>query len=135
MKHFEALGGVAGKTLAVWGLAFKANTDDMRKASSLEVIRDLLEAGATVCAYDPVATAQAQLCFAGEDRVRFASNQSDALEQADALIIVTEWREFRSPDFDLIQATLKSPVIFDGRNLYDPKLVRGRNMEYFAIGR
>ena len=124
-----------GKHFAVWGLAFKANTDDMRKASSLEVIRDLLEAGATVCAYDPVATAQAQLCFAGEDRVRFASNQSDALEQADALIIVTEWREFRSPDFDLIQATLKSPVIFDGRNLYDPKLVRGRNMEYFAIGR
>jgi UDPglucose 6-dehydrogenase len=124
-----------GKHFAVWGLAFKANTDDMRKASSLEVIRDLLEAGATVCAYDPVATAQAQLCFAGEDRVRFASNQSDALEQADALIIVTEWREFRSPDFDLIQAKLKSPVIFDGRNLYDPKLVRGRNMEYFAIGR
>lgn len=124
-----------GKHFAVWGLAFKANTDDMRKASSLEVIRDLLDAGATVCAYDPVAIAQARLFFPGEDRVRFAANQSEALEQADALIIVTEWREFRSPDFDLIQAKLKSPVIFDGRNLYDPKLIRGRNMEYFPIGR
>lgn len=133
MQRFGA--DLRGKHFALWGLAFKANTDDMRKASSLEVIRDLLDAGATLCAYDPVAIPQAKLCFPNDDRVRFAHNPSDALEQADALIIVTEWREFRSPDFDLIQAKLKSPVIFDGRNLYDPKQIRGRNMEYFAIGR
>ena len=126
---------LAGKHFAMWGLAFKANTDDMRKATSREVIADLLAAGATVTAYDPVAMAEAQHCFPGETRLTFADSQTAALENADALIIVTEWREFRSPNFDTIKSKLKNPVIFDGRNLYDPTLVRGMGFEYLAIGR
>jgi UDPglucose 6-dehydrogenase len=124
-----------GKHFAIWGLAFKANTDDMRKATSRDVIQDLLGAGATVTAYDPVAMSEAQHCFPDETRLTYADNQTAALEGADALIIVTEWREFRSPDFDTIKAKLKQPVIFDGRNLYDPKLIRGMGIEYHAIGR
>jgi UDPglucose 6-dehydrogenase len=124
-----------GKHFALWGLAFKANTDDMRQASSREVIADLLQAGATVTAYDPVATQEAARCFPDETRITFAQSQTAALERADALIIVTEWREFRSPDFDVIKAKLSHPVIFDGRNLYDPKLVRSLGFEYYAIGR
>jgi UDPglucose 6-dehydrogenase len=124
-----------GKHFAIWGLAFKANTDDMRKATSRDVIQDLLGAGATVTAYDPVAMSEAQHCFPDEPRLTYADNQTAALEGADALIIVTEWREFRSPDFDTIKAKLKQPVIFDGRNLYDPKLIRGMGIEYHAIGR
>jgi len=124
-----------GKHFAVWGLAFKANTDDMRKATSRDVIQDLLDAGATITAYDPVAMKEAQHCFPDEARLSYADNQTAALEGADALIIVTEWREFRSPDFDTIKAKLKQPVIFDGRNLYDPQLVRGMGIEYLAIGR
>lgn len=126
---------LSGKHFALWGLAFKANTDDMRKASSREVIQDLLDAGATVTAYDPVATKEAQHCFPNETRLTYADSQTAALEGADALIIVTEWREFRSPDFENIKARLKQPVIFDGRNLYDPKLVRSMGIEYQAIGR
>lgn len=124
-----------GKCFALWGLAFKANTDDMRKATSLEVIADLLFAGATINAYDPVAMTEAKHCFPNEPRLTFAKNQTAALEDADALVIVTEWREFRSPDFAMIKSKLKHPVIFDGRNLYDPKLVRAMGIEYFAIGR
>ena len=126
---------LAGKHFALWGLAFKANTDDMREATSREVIKDLLAAGATVCAYDPVATAEAKHCFPNEPGLHFAENQSAALEGADALVIVTEWKEFRSPDFDTLKTKLKAPIIFDGRNLYDPKLVRGLGFEYLAIGR
>ena len=133
IKRFGS--NLAGKHFAMWGLAFKANTDDMRKATSREVIQDLLDAGATVTAYDPVAMKEAAHCFPDEPRISFAENQTAALEGADALIIVTEWREFRSPDFDNIKAKLKSPVIFDGRNLYDPKLIRGMGFEYLAIGR
>jgi len=125
----------AGKHFALWGLAFKANTDDMRQATSREVIADLLAAGATVTAYDPVAIEEAARCFAGEPRVNFAASQVAALEGADALVIVTEWREFRSPDFDVLKAKLRQPVVFDGRNLYDPALVPGLGFEYFAIGR
>jgi UDPglucose 6-dehydrogenase len=124
-----------GKHFAMWGLAFKANTDDMRKATSRDVIADLLAAGATITAYDPVAMNEAKHCFPNEPRITFADNQTAALEGADALIIVTEWREFRSPNFDNIKAKLKTPVIFDGRNLYDPALVRGMGFEYLAIGR
>jgi UDPglucose 6-dehydrogenase len=124
-----------GRHFAMWGLAFKANTDDIREASSLTVISDLLAAGATISAYDPVASAHAQALLQGQTSVRFAESQSDALVGADALIIVTEWKEFRSPDFDAIKSQLKSPVIFDGRNLYDPKWVRGLGIDYQAIGR
>jgi UDPglucose 6-dehydrogenase len=127
--------GLTGKHFAVWGLAFKANTDDMREASSITLIADLLEAGATVTAYDPVAMEKAQARYADMTGVHFAASQSAALENADALVIVTEWKEFRSPDFELILAKLKFPVIFDGRNLYDPALVRSKGLEYFTIGR
>jgi len=126
---------LAGKHFAMWGLAFKANTDDMREATSREVIKDLLAAGATVTAYDPVAMAESRHCFPDAAGLSYAENQAGALTEADALIIVTEWKEFRSPDFDHIKAALKTPVIFDGRNLYDPKLVRGMGFEYLAIGR
>jgi UDPglucose 6-dehydrogenase len=126
---------LAGKHFALWGLAFKANTDDMREAASREVIADLLAAGATVTAYDPVAVHEAQRIYTGEPRLTYAANPMLALDNADALVIVTEWKEFRSPDFDAIKSKLKSPVIFDGRNLYDPKLVRGMGIEYLAIGR
>jgi UDPglucose 6-dehydrogenase len=124
-----------GKHFALWGLAFKANTDDMRKATSRDVINDLLAAGATITAYDPVAMNEAKHCYPNEPRLTFAENQTAALDGADALIIVTEWREFRSPDFDTLKAKLKTPVIFDGRNLYDPAQVRGMGFEYLAIGR
>jgi UDPglucose 6-dehydrogenase len=124
-----------GKHFALWGLAFKANTDDMREASSLSIIRDLLDAGATVTAYDPVAMPAAQLALQNETHVSYADTQSAALTNADALIIATEWKEFRSPHFELIKTSLKSPVIFDGRNLYEPKMVRELGFEYFAIGR
>ena len=126
---------LSGKHFAVWGLAFKANTDDMREASSLTVIADLVNAGATVSAYDPVATEHARPMLQDYRGVGFADSPMAALQGADALLIVTEWKEFRSPDFDTIKASLKSPVIFDGRNLYDPKWVRGMGFEYLAIGR
>jgi UDPglucose 6-dehydrogenase len=126
---------LTGKHFALWGLAFKANTDDLREATSKEVINDLIAAGATVTAYDPVAMLEAQHCFANEPRLSYANNQTAALEGADALIIVTEWKEFRSPDFSNMKAKLRNAVIFDGRNLYDPKLIRSMGWEYLAIGR
>ncbi|MDR3368474.1 UDP-glucose/GDP-mannose dehydrogenase family protein [Rhodoferax sp.] len=124
-----------GRHFALWGLAFKANTDDMREATSREVIKDLVSAGATVTAYDPVAGAEARHCFPNEPALTYADNQTAALDKADALVIVTEWKEFRSPDFAAIKAKLKAPIIFDGRNLYDPKTVRDLGFEYSAIGR
>jgi UDPglucose 6-dehydrogenase len=124
-----------GLHFALWGLAFKANTDDMREATSCEVIKDLLAAGASVSAYDPEAMDEARRLFADELRLAYAESQSAALENADALVIVTEWKEFRSPDFALIKQRLKSAVVFDGRNLYDPKLVRDQGLEYYPIGR
>lgn len=124
-----------GKHFALWGLAFKANTNDMREASSREVIKDLVAAGATVTAYDPVAMSEAKRCFPDEPRLSFAESQVAALEHADALIIVTEWKEFRSPDFATIATKLKFPVIFDGRNLFDPSLMLTLGVEYHAIGR
>jgi UDPglucose 6-dehydrogenase len=126
---------LTGKHFALWGLAFKANTDDIREASSLSVIEDLLAAGATVTAYDPVASHSMQQYLHDKAGLTYATSQNLALEKADALVIVTEWKEFRSPDFDHIKSALKHPVIFDGRNLYDPKWVRSLGFEYFAIGR
>ena len=126
---------LAGRHFALWGLAFKANTDDMREASSLTVIADLLAAGATITAYDPVAMPASQRMLPNAPGLRYADSQSAALQDADALVIVTEWKEFRSPDFDAVKQSLKSPVVFDGRNLYDPHWVRGLGLEYFAIGR
>ena len=126
---------LAGKHFALWGLAFKANTDDMRDAASREIIADLLQQGATITAYDPVAMHEAKRIYADEPRLQYADNPMAALNSADALVIVTEWKEFRSPDFAAIKSSLKYPVIFDGRNLYDPRMVRGLGFEYQAIGR
>ena len=126
---------LTGRHFALWGLAFKPNTDDMREAPSLELLTDLLAAGATVAAYDPAAMHEAQRVLGNEPCVRYAQSPNDALEGADALVIVTEWKEFRSPDFELIKERLKQPLIVDGRNLYDPALVRGMGFDYLAIGR
>ncbi len=126
---------LSGRTFAVWGLAFKPNTDDMREASSRNLIADLLEAGASVRAYDPVARAEARRLYAGESGVVVVDSAFAALEGADALAIVTEWQEFRSPDFDEMHRVLGTPAIFDGRNLYDPASLRARGFEYFPIGR
>ncbi len=124
-----------GRRFAVWGLSFKPNTDDMREAPSRVVINGLLARGASITAYDPVAMEEARKIFADEPGVRFATSTVGALDGADALIIVTEWKEFRSPDFDDMKKRLKSPVVFDGRNLYDPVVMREAGIEYFSMGR
>jgi UDPglucose 6-dehydrogenase len=124
-----------GKHFALWGLAFKPNTDDMREASSRVLIDELIKVGATITAYDPVAMDEGKRIFKDEKNITFADTQDETLKNADALIIVTEWTEFRSPDFALIKASLKSPMIFDGRNLYDPKAVRALGLNYYPIGR
>ncbi len=124
-----------GKRFAVWGLAFKPNTDDMREATSQVVISGLIQRGATIVAYDPVATEQAKKVFAGLAGLDYVSAPQAALDGADALLIITEWKEFRSPDFANIKARLKSPVIIDGRNLYEPAFVRSLGIEYSGIGR
>jgi UDPglucose 6-dehydrogenase len=124
-----------GRHFALWGLAFKPNTDDMREAPSRYIVRELLEAGATVSAYDPVAMPEAQRVFGAVAGLAYATSPMDALPGADALLIVTEWKEFRSPAFDEVIARLLQPVIFDGRNLYDPRLLRAQGIEYHGIGR
>ncbi len=126
---------LSGRKFAVWGLAFKPNTDDMREAPSRYLLADLFAAGATVVAYDPVAMHEARRIFGDEPRLSYAESPMAALDGADALLIVTEWKEFRSPDFEAIKAKLKQPVIFDGRNLYEPKQVRQFGIDYQAIGR
>ena len=126
---------LSGLRFAVWGLAFKPNTDDMREASARVLIGELLARGAKVTAYDPVAMTEARRIFGDEPRIRYAENPDAALVGADALAIVTEWKEFRSPDFARIASTLKTPVIFDGRNLYEPKVVRDAGLDYQPIGR
>ena len=124
-----------GKRFAVWGLAFKANTDDMREAASLTVIADLVAAGAQVRAYDPVAGDQAMKILSGKKNIEIKNSSKEALEGCDALVIVTEWVEFRAPDFAAMKKTLKTPAIFDGRNLYDPAMMRALGFEYFSVGR
>ena len=126
---------LTGRRFALWGLAFKPNTDDLREAASRSLISDLLAAGAAVRAYDPVAGAAARRLYGGEPRVEIVDGALQALEGCDALAIVTEWREFRSPDFAALKSSLASPVIFDGRNLYDPSVVKAQGLEYFPIGR
>jgi len=128
-------GSMAGKTIAIWGLSFKPNTDDMREAPSREFIKACLEDGAVARAYDPEAREETQRIFGDTPGLQICDTAEGALEGADALVIMTEWREFRSPDFDLIKERLRHPVIFDGRNLYDPASVRAEGLEYFAIGR
>jgi UDPglucose 6-dehydrogenase len=124
-----------GKTFAVWGLAFKANTDDMREAPSRALIADLVAAGASVRGYDRAAAHEAKSVFKENKNVEIVDSALAALEGADALAIVTEWQEFRSPDFAAIKSRLKTPAIFDGRNLYDPAVLRALGFEYYPIGR
>jgi UDPglucose 6-dehydrogenase len=126
---------LSGKRFAVWGLAFKPNTDDMREATSRVVLAELFKRGASVTAYDPVAMDEARRIFGNDPKLSYADTPMAALQGADALVIVTEWKEFRSPDFEQIKATIKTPVIFDGRNLYEPSLVQAAGLDYQAIGR
>ena len=126
---------VKGMTIALWGLAFKPNTDDMREAPSRALIEDLWQAGATVRAYDPVAMDEAQRIFGDDKRIAYATSPMQALDGADALAIITEWKEFRSPDFAEIRKRLRHPIVFDGRNLYEPQLVRDAGLEYHPVGR
>jgi UDPglucose 6-dehydrogenase len=132
-QHFD--GQLSGRTVALWGLAFKPNTDDMREAPSVTLIELLLGAGARVRAYDPVAGEEAQRLLGQRAGFALAKNAYDAAQGSDALAIVTEWQEFRSPDFERLRQTLKSPVIFDGRNLYDPAMLSRFGLTYYAIGR
>jgi len=131
--HFG--GQLSGKTVALWGLAFKPNTDDMREASSRRLMEMLWEAGAHVRAFDPEAAEETRRIYGDRDDLVLCEHPYDALEGADALAIVTEWKAFRSPDFDRIKATLRTPVIFDGRNLYDPAVVEESGLAYYGIGR
>ena len=128
-------GDLAGRRFALWGLAFKPNTDDMREAPSRVLIAELLARGASVAAYDPVAMAEARRVLPAAEALSFADGAMQALDGADALVIVTEWKEFRSPDFAGIRAALRQPVIFDGRNMFTPATVKAAGIEYHAIGR
>jgi UDPglucose 6-dehydrogenase len=124
-----------GRTFALWGLAFKPNTDDMREAPSRVVVDALLSRGARIVAYDPVAMDEARRIFAGNEGVSLAASPLAAVDGADALVVVTEWQEFRSPDFEALRTRLRTPLVFDGRNLYPPEMVRAAGLEYFGIGR
>jgi UDPglucose 6-dehydrogenase len=129
---------LSGRTFALWGLAFKPNTDDMREAPSRVIIDALLALGASVRAYDPVADTHARRLYEGKphaQRVLLCKDPYDAAQDADALLIATEWKEFRSPDYERLRELLRAPLIFDGRNLYDPALMQRLGFRYFAIGR
>ena len=126
---------LSDKKFAIWGLAFKPNTDDMREAPSLVLIDELTKRGATVVAFDPVAMAEARHTLAGNPQVSFAADAMSALQGANALAIATEWKTFRAPDFSAVKAALKTPVIFDGRNLYEPETMRENGFDYYPIGR
>lgn len=128
-------GHLTGKVFALWGLAFKPNTDDMRDAPSRVVLEALIEAGATVQAFDPEALGEARRLYGDKPGLKFCESPKETLKQADALVIVTEWKQFRSPDFDMLSQQLKDKVIFDGRNMYEPEMVKRSGLAYYAIGR
>jgi UDPglucose 6-dehydrogenase len=132
-RHFH--GQLAGKTVALWGLAFKPNTDDMREAPSRPLMEALWAAGAKVRAFDPEAREETRRLYGERDDLVLCESAYDALEDADVLAIVTEWKAFRSPDFSQIRAMLREPAIFDGRNLYDPAAVAEAGLAYYGIGR
>lgn len=131
--HYQ--GNLKGKVFALWGLAFKPNTDDMRDAPSRVLLEALIDAGATVQAYDPEAIEEAQRIYGNKTGLSYSQSPADALKGADALAIVTEWKQFRSPDFDLLNTSLTDKVIFDGRNMFEPAIVSRSGLQYYAIGR
>jgi UDPglucose 6-dehydrogenase len=131
LGHFD--GNPAGRTVAVWGIAFKPGTDDVREAPSITIMETLLAAGAKVRAYDPVAHGTGYEVFG--DRITYADSSYDALDGADALIICTEWSEFRTPDFDEVKKRLQVPVVFDGRNIFEPDEMRRLGFVYYSVGR
>lgn len=134
LEYFAPQGGVRGRTLALWGLAFKANTDDMRESPALAIIDVLTAAGMRVRAFDPVAGANAGKLLAGNDLVSIEDDPYGVCQGADALLVATEWNEFRNPDFDRLRALLAAPILFDGRNLYSPSAMGKRGFAYFCVG-
>jgi UDPglucose 6-dehydrogenase len=134
IRHHFA-GNLSGRTLALWGLAFKPNTDDMREASSRRLMEALWQAGAKVRAFDPVAMEEAQRLYGNRPDLTLVTDPLDALDGADGLAIVTEWHQFRGVDFAAVKARLKIPVVFDGRNLFDPRHVSASGLTYYSIGR
>ncbi len=132
-QHFS--GNLKGKTFAIWGLSFKPNTDDMREAPSRVLMEALWAAGAKVQAYDPVAMDETQHIYGSREDLKLVGTKETALGKADALIICTEWKNFRAPDFEFIKSALINPVIFDGRNLYEPDRMIEYGFEYYAVGR
>ena len=132
-NHFKE--GIKGKTFALWGLSFKPNTDDMREAPSRVVMEALWNAGARVQAFDPEAMNECQRIYGSREDLTLMGTKEAALQNADALIVVTEWQQFKAPDFDVIKDQLSVPVIFDGRNQYDPTRLRKKGFAYYSIGR
>jgi UDPglucose 6-dehydrogenase len=130
-KHFN--NDLKNKTIALWGLAFKPKTNDMREAPAITIIEALLEAGANIQAFDPKAMESAKFIFG--DKIKYCSNSYEAIENADCLLLLTEWNEFRRPDFDKIKTLLKNPIIFDGRNQYDSKRLKEKGFDYICIGK
>ena len=128
-------GELEGKTIAIWGLSFKPRTDDMREAPSRVLLEALWQAGARVQAFDPEAMNECQRIYGQRDDLLLVGTAEAAVKGADALVTVTEWHQFRAPDFELIKESLKSPVIFDGRNMYDPNRLRDKGFAYYSIGR
>ena len=135
LRHYGSVDALRGRTVALWGLAFKPNTDDMREASSRTLLKQLWSAGAKVRAYDPEAREEAQRIFGERDDLAFCNSAGAALEDADALAVVTEWKQFRSPDFAQLKAKLRDAVVFDGRNLYEPAEIEASGLAYWGIGR
>jgi UDPglucose 6-dehydrogenase len=131
MGHFD--GDASGRTVAIWGIAFKPGTDDVREAPSITIMEALLAGGATIRAFDPVAHDTGREVFG--DRIHYAESSYSALDGADALVICTEWSEFQTPDFDEIKKRLRLPVVFDGRNIFDPEEMRARGFVYYSVGR
>ena len=128
-------GSLSDKVIAVWGLSFKPNTDDIREAPSLDFLREAFDSGVRVQAYDPKAADGVKQVFLDEPRLTITETKEDALENADALVVCTEWQCFKAPNYELIMNKLKEPLIIDGRNLYDPVLLRQKGIEYIAVGR
>jgi UDPglucose 6-dehydrogenase len=132
-KHFGD--NLKGLTFAVWGLAFKPQTDDMREAPSITIINALVNAGAKIQAYDPAAMKEAEHIFGNQPNISYTQDEYQALQNADAMLLLTEWHQFRYPDFGRIKSILRQPIIFDGRNQYEPKTMKELGFTYYSIGR